>query len=520
MRRLVTTLLMLGMGLLPALPLRAQSAGDFRTRASGNWSQASVWERYTGATWAPATSAPTGAETITVQSTDSVYVDVAVTITGRLTNQGVVHAEEGMLTIGDGGVYQHDRDGGKIPLATWAEGSTLHLTGVENQAPADRNQPYYNIIFETPNLQSNPNMNLDEVTIGGDIRVLDTGSARWYLTTTAAYDTSEITIMGDVYVEKGAFSVQGTSNAYTTFIVHHYGNIVVTGGNFSISRGSQPGGTTTWYLYEGDFSMENATTQSSTNTPGGAKFVFARQGTQRLTLGEGNDIRALPIEVLEGTTLEMGQSRLAGEGTFYLHAGATLGTALPGGVAAIFEKVTGQVTLEDESSYAFNGTEHQETSTRMPTVVRDLIIDNPAGVTLSQETTINGVLRLKAGVFDNTIPFTLGPNGSISYEGGSLLQPVANEPIDDVPQRFVLEQNYPNPFHRTTTIRFGLPSSGYVSIKLYDLLGREVMTVLEGHQAAGFHEVTLDASRLSPGLYWYRLQSAEHVITRQLMLIK
>ncbi|WP_243663561.1 hypothetical protein [Rhodothermus marinus] len=323
----------------------------------------------------------------------------------------MVHAEEGMLTIGDGGVYQHDRDGGKIPLATWAEGSTLHLTGLETQAPADRNQPYYNIIFETPNLLSNLNMNLDEVTIGGDIRVLDTGSARWYLTTTAAYDTSEVTIMGDVYVEKGAFSVQGTSNAYTTFIVHHYGNIVVTGGNFSISRGSQPGGTTTWYLYEGDFSMENATTQSSTATPGGAKFVFAKQGAQRLTLGEGNDIRALPIEVAEGTTLEMGQSRLAGEGIFYLHAGATLGTALPGGVAAIFENVTGQVTLEDESSYAFNGTEHQETSTRMPTVVRDLIIDNPAGVTLSQETTINGVLRLKAGVFDNTIPFTLGPNG-------------------------------------------------------------------------------------------------------------
>ncbi|WP_397546356.1 T9SS type A sorting domain-containing protein [Rhodothermus marinus] len=519
MRRFATILIMLGMGLLPTLPLRAQSAGDYRTRASGNWSQASVWERYTGATWAPATSAPTGSETITVQSADSVYVDVPVTITGRLINQGVVHAEEGMLTIGDGGVYQHDRDAGKIPLATWAEGSTLHLTGVETQAPADRNQPYYNIIFETPNLLSNLNMNLDEVTIGGDIRVLDTGSARWYLTTAAVNDTSEITIMGDVYVEKGAFSVQGTSKAYTTFIVHHYGNIVVTGGNFSISRGSQPGGTTTWYLYEGDFSMENATTQSSTATPGGAKFVFAKQGTQRLTLGEGNDIRALPIEVAEGTTLDMGTSELGGEGIFILNGGATLATAHPGGVAGSIQTL-GTVALDTTANFVFNGSEPQETSTLMPTVVNDLVIDNEAGVRLSQPTRIDGVLRLKAGVFDNTIPFTLGPNGSISYEGGSLLQPVANEPIDEVPQRFVLEQNYPNPFHRTTTIRFGLPSSGYVSIKLYDLLGREVMTVLEGHQAAGFHEVTLDAGRLSPGLYWYRLQSAEHVITRQLMLIK
>ena len=70
--------------------------------------------------------------------------------------------------------------------------------------------------------------------------------------------------MGDIIVEDGTFSVQGTGNALTTFIVHHYGHIDVTGGNFAISRGSQGGGTTTWYIYEGDFSMSNATTQSST----------------------------------------------------------------------------------------------------------------------------------------------------------------------------------------------------------------------------------------------------------------
>ncbi|WP_415663109.1 hypothetical protein [Rhodothermus bifroesti] len=246
MKRCVTaSLLTLGLMVIACPPLRAQSAGDYRTRDSGNWSQASIWERFTGAAWTAATSAPTGAETITVRSTDSVFVDVPVTLTGRLINQGIVHAEAGRLTIGNGGVYQHDRDGGKIPIATWSEGATLHLTGVVAQAPANRNQPYYHIIFETPALASNLNLGLDNVTIGGDIRVLDTGTARWYLTTTAAYDTAVVTINGDVYVEKGAFAVQGTSNAYSTFIVHHYGNIIVTGGNFSISRGSQPGGTTT-----------------------------------------------------------------------------------------------------------------------------------------------------------------------------------------------------------------------------------------------------------------------------------
>ncbi len=521
MKRCVTaSLLTLGLMVIACPPLRAQSAGDYRTRDSGNWSQASIWERFTGAAWTAATSAPTGAETITVRSTDSVFVDVPVTLTGRLINQGIVHAEAGRLTIGNGGVYQHDRDGGKIPIATWSEGATLHLTGIVAQAPANRNQSYYHIIFETPALASNLNLGLDNVTIGGDIRVLDTGTARWYLTTTAVYDTAVVTINGDVYVEKGSFAVQGTSNAYSTFIVHHYGNIIVTGGNFSISRGSQPGGTTTWYLYEGDFSFANATTQSSTATPGGAKFVFAKQGTQRLTIGESSNLQALPIEVLSGTTLEMGESRLAGSGIFYLHADAVLGTALPGGVAAIFENVTGQVTLEDESGYAFNGSVPQVTSTHMPTVVGDLIIDNPAGVKLSQETTINGVLRLKAGVLDNSIPFTLGPNGSISYEGGSLLYPVANETRSELPQTFVLEQNYPNPFRRVTTIRFGLPASGYVSVKLYDLLGKEVQTLFEGYKPAGFHELTLEAGPLSPGVYWYRVQTAQSAAARQLVLIR
>jgi len=510
----------LGLMLLPVLPLMAQSVGDYRTRDSGNWSQASVWERFTGAAWTPAASAPSGAETITVRNSDSVFVDIPVTLTGRLINQGVVHAEEGRLTVGNGGVYQHDRDGGKIPLATWAEGSTLHLTGISAQAPANRNQAYYHLIFETPGLVSNLNLGLDGVTIGGDIRVLDTGSARWYLTTAAPYDTAVVTILGDVYVEKGNFAVQGTSNAYSTFIVHHYGNITITGGNFSISRGSQPGGTTTWYLYEGDFSFTNATTQSSTATPGGARFVFTKQGTQRLTIGEGSTLQALPIEVRSGTTLELGESRLAGSGIFHVRAGAILGTALPGGVAEALENVTGQVILEDESGYAFNGNTPQVTSTHMPRIVGDLIIDNPAGVKLSQETTINGVLRLKSGVFDNSIPFTLGPNGSIAYEGGSLLHPVANERGSELPQTVVLEQNYPNPFNRVTTIRFGLPASGYVSVKLYDLLGKEVKTLFEGYKTAGFHELLVDAETLSPGLYWYRIQTPQHSVARQLVLIK
>jgi hypothetical protein len=371
-------------------------------------------------------------------------------------------------------------------------------------------------------------MNLNGNTIRGDIRVINTGSARWYLTTAPATDTAIVTIMGDVIVENGAFSVQGTSNAQTTFIVHLYGNIEVTGGNFSIARGSQGSGsgTTTWFLYEGNFSMSNATTQNSNPAPGNAKFVFAKAGTQTLTLGEGNTLTALPIEVKSGTTLDVGSSRLAGSGIFTLNAGATLMTSLAGGVAEIFAGVTATVTLAEGSSYGFNGTTPQVTSTRMPATVTGLIINNPAGVTLSQATTINGVLRLIAGVFDNMIPFTLGPNGSISYEGGSLKVPVSVEARErNLPESFFIEQNYPNPLRASasnpsTTIRFGLPSASRVTVEVFNVLGQKVATLFDGRKDAGVHEMRFDAANLSAGVYLYRVQAGEVVSIKRMTLVK
>ncbi|MBC7188465.1 MAG: hypothetical protein H5U38_15685, partial [Calditrichaeota bacterium] len=395
---------------------------EYRSVQSGDWSQASTWEGLVVDRWVAVPSAPRGTEKITVDGSDTVRVDIPVEIGGYLKVQdnGVVEVTSGSLAFGDGSTYEHARDGGSVPLATWQEGSTFLLTGTKQDAPANRNQNFHHVVFNTPNLGRNRDMGWDNITIGGDIRVVNTGAYRWQMSSTAAGDTSVITVLGDVIVEGGAFAVHGTSTANTTFIVHHYGDIAVTGGNFSISRGSQPNGTTTWYLYEGDFSMSNATTQSSTQTPGGARFVFAKQGTQYLRLGGGNTLTALPIEVGGGTTLDMGESRLAGAGIFVLNEGATLVTALAGGVEEVFRDVTGVVTLPAGSSYGFNGAVAQVTSTRMPAVVGNLLIANPAGVTLSQPTTINGVLHLVAGEFDNTIPFVLGPQGQISYEGGSL----------------------------------------------------------------------------------------------------
>jgi len=83
---------------------------------------------------------------------------------------------------------------------------------------------------------------------------------------------------------------------------------------------------------------------------------------------------------------------------------------------------------------------------------------------------------------------------------------------------FQLQQNYPNPFNPSTTISFTIPKAGFVTLKVYDLLGNELRTLLSGEVSAGPHESIFNASGLASGVYFYRLQSGSFNQTRKLIL--
>ncbi len=70
-----------------------------------------------------------------------------------------------------------------------------------------------------------------------------------------------------------------------------------------------------------------------------------------------------------------------------------------------------------------------------------------------------------------------------------------------------MAQNYPNPFNPATTIKFGIPQAADVTIKIYDILGQEVQTLVNRNLAAGFHTVNFNASNLISGMYIYRIQA-------------
>lgn len=88
------------------------------------------------------------------------------------------------------------------------------------------------------------------------------------------------------------------------------------------------------------------------------------------------------------------------------------------------------------------------------------------------------------------------------------------------PENYSLSQNYPNPFNPSTTISYQLPRNAFVVLKVYDVLGREVETLVNERQSAGNHSVVFNASNLPSGVYFYRLQSGPYHNAKELLLLK
>jgi hypothetical protein len=85
---------------------------------------------------------------------------------------------------------------------------------------------------------------------------------------------------------------------------------------------------------------------------------------------------------------------------------------------------------------------------------------------------------------------------------------------------FSLEQNYPNPFNPTTVIRYRIPKSNFVKLKIFDLLGREVARLVNEEQQEGIHRVRFDAKNVASGLYFYQLQSGNFISVKKMMVLK
>jgi hypothetical protein len=89
-----------------------------------------------------------------------------------------------------------------------------------------------------------------------------------------------------------------------------------------------------------------------------------------------------------------------------------------------------------------------------------------------------------------------------------------------IPSKYILSQNYPNPFNPETTIKFGMPSAGYITVKVFNLLGQNVNTLFEGYKEAGYHKIKFNANTLSSGVYFYKLEADNTFIIKKMIVIK
>ena len=107
----------------------------------------------------------------------------------------------------------------------------------------------------------------------------------------------------------------------------------------------------------------------------------------------------------------------------------------------------------------------------------------------------------------------------IDFDGTSTYSSIVNVSYD-VPAEFVLNQNYPNPFNPTTKISYFVPKESFVSLKVFDFLGREVKTLVNEMKSTGSYELSFDASNLPSGTYFYTLMTDNYTATKKMIILK
>lgn len=136
---------------------------------------------------------------------------------------------------------------------------------------------------------------------------------------------------------------------------------------------------------------------------------------------------------------------------------------------------------------------------------------------------VTGLQKPEVGDIDGSTPvfaFVGGNYTNVYFDNYSWIPTDVNETQGNFPVEYILEQNYPNPFNPSTLIRFSIPENSFVSLKVYNVLGKEVSSIISEEMSAGNYEVNFNASNLSSGVYFYKLETENFVKTNKMILMK
>ncbi|MHB1688361.1 MAG: FlgD immunoglobulin-like domain containing protein [Ignavibacteriaceae bacterium] len=345
-----------------------------------------------------------------VNSVDT--LNSAITTKGTLSINGTLVNNGGITSNGTAavnGIYQHNLNGGAIPIATWGTGSTCLITGTttgnSNNATTGANQNFYNFTVNCPNL-TQPSIpchfDMASNTIAGNVTFKNTNGKYYALTGFEVSGTKTITVNGNFSLDSTlafvAIDDYSSKHAVETVKLIVKGNVSVTGA-FGLSVGSSP-------------NLNNLIVLGNVNLQAGSQFyshsgtsdsvIFAGSSVQNYTAGALNNGNHISFLVQSGSVVKMDTSAFQGSSsTFTLNAGATLETADTLGLNGNIT-VGGTTSLSTGANYQFNGSLAQVTGALLPATVSSLTINNSKGITLSGNTTVDNNLTLTNGTLKTT----------------------------------------------------------------------------------------------------------------------
>jgi hypothetical protein len=197
------------------------------------------------------------------------------------------------------------------------------------------------------------------------------------------------------------------------------------------------------------------------------------------------------------------------------YKGADEGTPLPVELAAFTSSVSGNnVLLSWSTATETNNSGFEiQRKTEESTLWESLSFVNGSGTSTEITNYSYADLNVTAGSYSYRLK-------QVDFNGTYTFYDLAETVTVGVPAEFSLAQNYPNPFNPSTRIKYSVPTEQVTEIKLYDVLGNEVMTLLNESKAPGYYEVEFNAASLPSGVYIYRMQSGSFTDSKKLMLLK
>jgi|GEM_PF-819741 len=389
--------------------LLGQATNDYRSVATGNWNAIATWQRYNGTAWVAATATPTStAGVITIRSGHIVTVSASVsidqtivdaggqvkvnanktltiangtgtdmTVNGTLVNSGTI-TTTGTLVFNSGSTYQHARNAGSVPIATWDPASTCNITGSTNSTlPTNINtQTFGNFTWNcTSQAAGNVNLEPNGMAIQGNFSILSTGTTGSLRLLNTATSRS-LTVGKNFLISGGIFNMSGNTGVGTLNVA----------GNFTIS-----GGTLT------------------ETSSGRGEIVFNGSVAQVYTSG-GTVANTINFTVNSGSILNMAAAAtvVSGAGSFTLSGGATLGITSPAGITSSGAsgniQVTGTRSFSTTANYTYLNAAAQVTGNGLPSTVNNLTA-NSGGLTQSAGSTSQSV-NLLTDSFNNLTDWT------------------------------------------------------------------------------------------------------------------